>query len=414
MKLFRVVPLLLLLGCNPLSNFSNDESSGDSNPDDDDKSASDTVDEPSMVGGAYLTCSLLDDTESAPAEGDSSVGCRIEDPSGGKVPLSSDIKATVTAYDGFNAPMEDISIEESTNTDDEWNWTLGIVTEKIPDATIQVHLLHVPTGIARTLTTSILNTGNLNRMKIMDYRLSNLHVGDWNVNAIPTEILTTTCAGIVTGAISESAGRIEIPFKATSAEFGISIKSCDAQRLNSNKIEILDSTNTVVKSEFFVDGKNEYLFANEGWGTGSFKLVVSGKNAPLDTNYDNFIITEVSIKSSAGIELADRVVKQPSPLVTLDGLPIGTSTATTLNIRVLAQDPTRKITHYKYKVNEAQDFKCEVKEDYSALRPVSELITDSIAKLSDGTIEICVIGVDETVDQNTVVEQYFSAKWEKK
>ncbi|MGE0171679.1 MAG: hypothetical protein AB7T49_02790 [Oligoflexales bacterium] len=412
MRIYTILPLVCLMGCNPLSNFTDtDEGRDADSTEKSDETASDQVDEPSMVGGSYLTCSMVEESAASGSD-QSEVGCWIDDKNGKKTNPSANVRATVVAFDVFNKQVDGVTVEQNTDPDYPYTWTVNIATDKITEATVQITLLHLPTGISKRLMATVENTGNLG-ITVERLFQENIHIGDWNIDAIPTEIETTTCAGLISGPISESSGRVEIPFTVASEEFGISLKSCDALRPKSNLLELVDESGAVVKSMFFVDGQNDYLITNEGWGVGTFKLVISGKNALTDLEYDNFIVRSVEIKSAGGIITGSKTAKQPSPPVMLQNLPIGISKVDKLNITVIAKDPTKPITHYKYKVNEAKDFKCEVKDDYSPLRPVSMPITDDISDFGDGTVEICVIGHNSAANPDAVLEQYFSAKWEK-
>ena len=54
------------------------------------------------------------------------------------------------------------------------------------------------------------------------------------------------------------------------------------------------------------------------------------------------------------------------------------------------------VTEYKYKIREAADTACSNSAGYSSATAVASHITNSISGKADGTIEVCVIGKDNT------------------
>ena len=64
--------------------------------------------------------------------------------------------------------------------------------------------------------------------------------------------------------------------------------------------------------------------------------------------------------------------------------------STVLDITVAGTD----VGEYKYKIREAADAACSNSTGYSATTAVATHITDSIAALADGALQVCVIGKD--------------------
>ena len=95
-------------------------------------------------------------------------------------------------------------------------------------------------------------------------------------------------------------------------------------------------------------------------------------------------------------------------LATLSGLPDKISNETTLNISVGGTD----ISHYQYKVGVApQD--CGDSTGYSSQIPIGTLITDDISGLADGSINLCVRGIDSTNHYDQLLSKATSYTWTK-
>ena len=78
------------------------------------------------------------------------------------------------------------------------------------------------------------------------------------------------------------------------------------------------------------------------------------------------------------------------PTATLAQAPTATNSVTALEVTVAGAD----VTHYKYKLRETASASCSVATGYSAEVSVGAKITDSLAAIPDGALEICVIGRD--------------------
>ena len=78
------------------------------------------------------------------------------------------------------------------------------------------------------------------------------------------------------------------------------------------------------------------------------------------------------------------------PAATLSGAPAGTSLSAVLDITVAGAD----VVEYKFKIREAADPACSNSTGYSAAIAVATHVTDSIAALADGALQVCVIGKD--------------------
>ncbi len=86
-----------------------------------------------------------------------------------------------------------------------------------------------------------------------------------------------------------------------------------------------------------------------------------------------------------------------APTATLSGQPTGSSNVTTLDITVAGTD----VVSYRHKVGASATTTCSNSAGYSASTGVGTKITNSISGIADGTIRLCVIGVDSVGNWQT-------------
>jgi len=106
---------------------------------------------------------------------------------------------------------------------------------------------------------------------------------------------------------------------------------------------------------------------------------------------------------------ASWIVDTEAPTATLFGAPSGTDINTILNITVSATIPS-DIATYKYKVGASASTDCAVSSGYSNSFSASTHITANISSIADGSVKICVLGLDTALNEQVTAT---SATWTK-
>jgi hypothetical protein len=97
----------------------------------------DLADEPTMIGGSYLTCSLLRSGEQPTPEGLSAIGCGLKTKDGQKYEIPPTIESRFVAFDSNKVPIDITSVVELPGSNPDWHWIITIPTNKVPRSSIQ-------------------------------------------------------------------------------------------------------------------------------------------------------------------------------------------------------------------------------------------------------------------------------------
>lgn len=140
-----------------------------------------------------------------------------------------------------------------------------------------------------------------------------------------------------------------------------------------------------------------------------------GISTPVTANFSNFsshtIVNNTKI-CAVGIDISKNqqsfskattlswITDIVAPVATTGNAPSGTSPATLLNISVSAVIPS-DIKKYKYKIGLASTNVCSNSTGYSNDRELSVNIIDNISTIADGTIRVCVVGIDGVGNQQS-------------
>ena len=113
---------------------------------------------------------------------------------------------------------------------------------------------------------------------------------------------------------------------------------------------------------------------------GAIELCVIGKDATGNWQ------TEATASTASWTKDAS------APSATISGEPTGTNNSSVLNVTIGGAG----VTHYKFKIREVADPACSNSTGYGAEIAVATGISSNISALSDGAIELCVIGRDSS------------------
>ncbi len=123
---------------------------------------------------------------------------------------------------------------------------------------------------------------------------------------------------------------------------------------------------------------------------GAFTTALMNVGSVPDGASVSVAVSQTDAAANSGINSTTVVKDTVPPVANLAGQPVGTSSATLLNVTVSGTD----VQFYQYKAGETASTDCSNASGYGAAIPVSTLITDDISGLADGSITLCVVGSD--------------------
>ncbi|MGE0171808.1 MAG: hypothetical protein AB7T49_03450 [Oligoflexales bacterium] len=400
-KTTMLVSLIFCLSCNKVPSLDpkEDEDTSDSTAA---AGEGDEVDEPSMIAGSYLTCVIIDEDASG-------VGCRVDTKHGEKMPMGENVQSDIVAYDAFNRVIDKVVVRDEA-TVSEWHWYLTFPASQISQAKVQANLTYTPTKATRQLITSVKHPdGSVDQPKHNE-EVRGLHIGNWE-DPLAEIADKEECVGKNVDSISASGAEVSVPFTIQSENVGLTIELC-AVDTDKGAFRIEKEDGTVVLDQAIEEDEEVFALSNDNWGTGAFHLVFYATTQNKGQDY-NYIVPSIQFNSDKPITLDDSMVKIPSPLIDLDNMPENQSRITALGISVKKASGGDNLSHYKYKIGKASETDCAIMDDYSDIIPTSVKITDNISGLSDGKMELCIIGHDDSKDPISVVEQFYSETWTK-